>query len=194
MSTITKLTKVNKKAAALFTLFMSLSASAFADFTVVTDLKSDAEAAVVSYMKDDPSCNSCRGNARSAGVEYLLRIRDDVSQDEFLRGKVWANTCQDRGSGNYLYGSLDASPGQCGYTEVKFLLPVVENAGVWSANFSHITTDINDDTQVQKVVPATLFPTNFIQTFGVLAVRADPHYPTLQIDIEQIFLRCVQWL
>src|SRR5689334_20008390 len=131
-----------KKLAIFSSLIIALSTVALADFVVVKDIKNNAESSVISYLKDDPSCNSCRGNARSAGVTYLQVVRDTGSNQEFLRGKVWSNSCQDWGNGNAAYGSLNASAGQCGYTEVRFLLPISKNADTWSANFDHITTDM----------------------------------------------------
>lgn len=195
----------NLKIAGFSALLVALSTNAFADlnvsddvealddFTVVKSITDDAKGAVISYLKDDPTCHSCRGNARSAGVTYLEKVRDNSTQDMYLRGKVWSNSCQDWGNGVYIYGSPIASPGQCGYTEVRFFLPISKNADVWTANFSHITTDIDDQTPVQQVIPV-IVPTNSIQSALFGLANLDSRYPPLQIDIEQIFNRCTPYL
>lgn len=191
----------NFKIAGFSALLIALSTNAFADldvisdeFTIVKDIKDEAQCAVISYLKDDPTCHSCRGNGRSAGVNYLEQVRDNSAQQEYLRGKVWSNSCQNGGNGFFGYGSPDASLRQCGYTEVKFLLPITKNADVWTADFSHIKTDVDDETQVPQVIPATLFSTSIIQAALVDFVKTDSNYPPLQIDIEQIFNLCIPYL
>lgn len=195
----------NLKIAGFLALLAGLSTNAFTkvnasddvevldDFTVVKTITDDAKGAVISYLKDDPTCHSCRGNARSAGVTYLEKVRNNSTQDIYLRGKVWSNSCQDWGNGIHIYGSPNASPGQCGYTEVRFFLPISKNADVWTANFSHITTDIDDQTPVQQVIPV-IAPANPIQSALLGLVKLDWRYPPLQIDIEQIFNHCTPYL
>jgi hypothetical protein len=181
--------KVVKEIFKVMCLTAALSSSALAEFRLVQDLKGPAEGAVISYMKDDPKCHSCRGNARSAGVEYLEWVYDNVAFQNYLRGSVWSNSCQDMGGGMSAYGSLNASLNPCGYTNVQFLLPIQNVEGQWVADYAGIVQDIGMPNAVPKVTPATLTPEagNFIQMFSVMAVKGDPNYPALQIDIEEIF-------
>src|SRR4051794_25083470 len=106
--------KLIKSPIGLSGMLMALSVNASAaDHSLVKDLQPGAQASVVSYLKDDPECHSCRGNARSAGVSYLEHVQDTTNGQEYLRGKVWANSCQDWGNGIHAYGDTDASLGNC---------------------------------------------------------------------------------
>ncbi len=188
-----------QRSLSFFSVLFLLSLNAFAGLGVIKDLKPLVEAQVMSYLQDDPKCNSCRGNARSAGVTYLEYSRDFVHEQEYLRGKVWANSCQDWKNGIYAYGDVDASLGHCGYHEVQFLLPIIKNAGSWTANFERITMDLGDERSIQKIIPLKLKQKD-LRSHGVAiglaasimlsAAQHDPRYPALQVDIEQIFELC----
>jgi len=180
----------------LVSFLFFFSSNTFASFDLIKDLRSSVETQIINYLQSDPECHSCRGNKRSAGIHYLeYRYNSDNGQ-EYLRGKVWANSCQDFKNGIYAYGDPDASLGHCGYHEVQFLLPIIKNAGDWTANFERITTDLEDGRTVQKITPCKFEKhthdglMNMI-TSGMLKVaKNDPRYPPLQIDVEQIFKLC----
>jgi hypothetical protein len=184
---------VFKKPVGALGLLVALSAHAFADFTTLADIKSQAQGAIVSYLKDDPTCHSCRGNDRSAGVTYLEQVQDNSDQRIFLRGQVWSNSCQ---NGGQMYGSSNATLGQCGYTEVQFLLPIVQIDGEWIPIYDDLRKDTQDGTPVSKITPANLVPApgNFLHLMAVPFVKADPSYPAMQIDIEEIFTRSAPYL